>query len=735
MNHLFRLLPIAVLAFASVQVAHADADVKVGDATIELAAVSDNGFRLSVSYDGKPVAAPSIFLSQGPKRATSGEIHDGSWTGLKSGSGELLVDPARGFWTLRDAAGRTLIPEGPIAELTSNAQTGDSFVILHAGCDSKKPFDVYGCGDGLDDSLLQRSADPHVGNGHAVTPFFWSRFPWAALAVSSDDNSPAGWTASQALGRVTWVYPGRSADLYLMPAATLDEATRAYAKLSGFPGVPPRWTFGYLQSRWGWKDRAYIEDALHQFESRKLPVDAFIFDFEWYADTPDYELKPEGSPTFSDFKFRPKLFPDPANQIASMHKQGVHFVGIRKPRLGNSDLLKMAHAKGWILKPGKSGEGIDARCLDFSNPDVRAWYAQQIIPLLKQGVDGWWDDEGEITYTQYYWWNKAEADALAQVRPDDRLWTIDRAFAPGNQRYGVAAWTGDIPASWPQLAKTPTQLLNWSIAGMPYVTCDIGGFYRETTPHLLTRWMEAGVFFPVMRSHSVDTVVPHFPWLFGDEAENAMRKALELRYRLIPYIYSLAHHAHETGVPIMRPLAEEFPTDGRSTNASDEWLLGKNVLAAPILEDSDTRRVYLPPGTWFALGSGKALDGKKSIDVTARLDEIPVYVRAGTVLPLGPVIQHTDELPGGPLEVQIYPGKDGKITMTEDDGVTNAYLKGVYRKTNFSWDDAKRTLSWTIDGPYSGKDIFTEMTISVMDPGGVKQFTAPLASGGTQQIP
>jgi alpha-glucosidase len=429
------------------------------------------------------------------------------------------------------------------------------------------------------------------------------------------------------------------------------------------------------------------------------------------------------------------LFPEPAKQIAEMHANGVHFVGIRKPRLGNSELLKMARAKGWILAQGKSGEGIDARCLDFSNPEVRAWYIDQTVPLLKQGVDGWWDDEGEITYTQYYWWNKAEQDALAQVHPDARLWTIDRAFAPGNQRYGIAAWTGDIPASWPELAKTPTQLLNWSIAGMPYVACDIGGFYRETTPHLLARWMEAGVFFPVMRSHSVDSVVPHFPWLFGDEAENAIRKALNLRYRLIPYIYSIAHHAHETGVPIMRPLIEEFPTDSRCANISDEWLLGKNLLAAPILEDADARRVYLPPGTWYALGEGKPIEGKKSIDVSAKLDEIPAYVRAGTVLPLGPVIQHTDELPGGPLEVQVYSGKDGKITLTEDDGITTAYLKGDVRRTNFAWDDAKRTLSWTIDGPYAGKDIFTDIVISVMDTDGVKQAKASIVSAGEQRVP
>jgi alpha-glucosidase len=360
---------------------------------------------------------------------------------------------------------------------------------------------------------------------------------------------------------------------------------------------------------------------------------------------------------------------------------------------------------------------------------------KQMVPLLKQGIDGWWDDEGEITYTQYYWWNKAEADALAQVNPDARLWTIDRAFAPGAQRLGVAAWTGDIGASWAELAKTPTHLLNWSLAGMPYVACDIGGFFWPTTPRLLTRWMEAGVFFPVMRAHSDRSETPHFPWLFGDDAEAAIHKALDLRYRLIPYIYSIAHHAHETGIPIMRPLIEEFPTDSRCANISDEWLLGKNVLAAPILDDSDSREVYLPPGTWYALGSGTPIKGGRTMDVSAKLDEIPVYVRGGSVLPLGPVIQHTDDLPGGPLEVQVYPGHDAAITLTEDDGLTNAYLRGIVRHTNFQWYDAARTLSWKITGPYAGKDIFTDITVSVMDPDGVKHASGSLASNAQQVIP
>lgn len=197
----------------------------------------------------------------------------------------------------------------------------------------------------------------------------------------------------------------------------------------------------------------------------------------------------------------------------------------------------------------------------------------------------------------------------------------------------------------------------------------------------------------------------------------------------------MAHEARDSGVPLMRPLAMEFPHDSRCANLSNEWLMGEGLLAAPILDASDQRSVYLPAGTWYALNSGEPIKAKRRIDVIAKLDEIPAYVRAGTILPLGPVMQHTDDLPGGPLEVHVYPGQDASFTLVEDDGVTTAYLSGQIRRTTFAWNDAWRTLSWKIDGPYAGKDIFTDMTVAVMDPGGEKHATGSILSNGSIVIP
>jgi alpha-glucosidase len=278
------------------------------------------------------------------------------------------------------------------------------------------------------------------------------------------------------------------------------------------------------------------------------------------------------------------------------------------------------------------------------------------------------------------------------------------------------------------LADTPTSLLNWSLAGMPYGACDIGGFFGEPSPELLSRWMEAGVFFPIMRAHSEINMTPRFPWLFGPEALDAIRKAIDLRYRLIPFYYSLAHETFQTGIPLMRPLLMEFPDDPKTANLSDQWMVGGSLMAAPILQTGGKRSVYLPAGGWYAFGSNLPLKGKRTIEITAGLDEIPLFVRAGSILPLGPVIQHTSQLPGGPLELQIYPGKDATFTLFEDDGETVDYLKGQVRRTTFTWQDKIGRLNWKSEGPYAGKDVFRNLHVVLFDPRGKTEAESALNS-------
>lgn len=248
---------------------------------------------------------------------------------------------------------------------------------------------------------------------------------------------------------------------------------------------------------------------------------------------------------------------------------------------------------------------------------------------------------------------------------------------------------------------------------MMYAGCDSGGFRGEATPELFVRWIQAAVFFPMMRAHTAYEWTPRLPWRFGRVAENALRQALNLRYRLLPFLYSLAHEAHVTGIPLMRPLTMEFPDDPLVRDLADQWLVGSQLLAAPLLVPGGRRQVYLPAGDWYRVGTGEREAGGRVITVTADLDQIPVYVRAGTVLPLGPVVPNTAALPGGPLEVHVYPGADGRFTLVEDDGATTGYERGQVRRTTFTWDDGRAELSVKVEGTYDGPSVFRDFGVRV----------------------
>ena len=706
--------------------------IQTGDATLELAPATSAALRLSVSYAGSPAPASSVFLAPGANSdivAWKTTVQPGGFVGIKTAAGSLLVNPATGKWMLKNPNGKVLIPPATLGQLDHGK------VVLNVGWSSNDPAFVYGCGNGVA-SLEQTNAAARVGNGIAVIPYYWSPAGYAVLAVAADDNQPASWRSPAGQKCGNWSFPGATADLYLMPAADLHAAASAYHQLSGTAPVPPRWAFGYLQSQWGWQSKAYINDVLKHFLDLHLPVDAFIFDFEWYTKHPDYGVPPAGEDHYSDFGWNANLYPDPAGQIAALKQAGVHFVGIRKPRLGNKDALAAMRSNGWGLVKGvlKPKDGPDVRDMDFRDPGMNHYYQQQSAPLIAAGIDGWWNDEGEASYTTYYYWNRSEAEALAAVRPGARLWTLNRSFSPGMQRLGAAAWTGDIDADWATLSRTPASLLNWSLAGMPYSACDIGGFNQTPSPELLARWMQAGVFFPIMRTHSTVMTTPHFPWLFGTNALAAIRNALDLRYRLIPYYYSLAHETYATGLPIMRPLVMEFPRDPQVANLTDQWLMGARLMAAPLLTTNNQRSIYLPAGDWYFLNNNKKLAGGRTITITVAPDAIPALIRAGTILPLAPVIQHTSELPGGPLELQIYPGSNASFTLIEDDGQTTGYEQGRVRRTEFKWNEHSRTLTWKVEGPYNGTDTFKDLNVKLFAPAGIHQASANIDTGGRLKL-
>lgn len=680
---------------------------------IELAAVNNFAFNISVSKNA-PKAIASIFLDQNKSVTKFSIINEDNIYGIKTSYGKLTFNFGSNTLSVYDVQGKELITEGKITT-TDSSQT-----ITYASNPSSR---MYGSGNYSTKDLIKHRSAAQLGNGLADIPYLWSTQGYSALAVTTNDNDPAKWNEHS--DNITWTFHGGQADLYIWPAKNLYDAAKGFVQLTGKPKLPPMWAFGYLQSQWGWRDRAYIEDVLSKFKTHNLPVDAFIYDFEWYTTKPDYEIGKAGEPDFSDFAFNPKLFPEPSKQIADYKKQGVKFIGIRKPRLGNSSRLDLMRHNKWLIHPA-----TDSRDLDFSNAALRSWYEAQTQPLLDTGVDAWWDDEGESYYSCYYWWNVAQSHLLSTAKPNERHFSINRSFTPGNQRLGYCTWNGDIQSSWKDLRGTPADLLNYSIAGMNYGSCDIGGFHGTPKKETLVRWFQTGVFLPIMRAHSDIMTTPRFPWLWDNDGEDAIHKALNLRYRFIPFLYSLGHEAYNTGAPTMRPLVMEFPNDPKVFNLTDEWLLGKGLLAAPILDSGGKRTIYLPNDTWYDFNTGDKISGPSTIAVTKALDEIPIYVRAGTILPLGPVVQNTEQKTNEPLELRIYPGHNGSFALYEDDGHTYNYTKGLVRKTVFNWNDVTKTLSWNVSGNYSGANIYKSIKIVVGD--AIK--TVSIGKGGKLQF-
>jgi alpha-D-xyloside xylohydrolase len=280
-----------------------------------------------------------------------------------------------------------------------------------------------------------------------------------------------------------------------------------------------------------------------------------------------------------------------------------------------------------------------------------------------------------------------------------RVFILSRSGYAGVQRNATAVWSGDVDPNWESFRRQIPAGLNLSVSGIPYWTTDIGGFvsanpedpaYRE----LYVRWFEFGAFSPVFRAHGTRTTNQNEIWSYGPEAQKILIAYDRLRYRLLPYIYSVAWKVTSEGYTLMRPLVMDFRTDLRAQNVGDEYLFGPAILVAPVTEpDAVSRHLYLPEATWYDFWTGETVNGHRTIDAAAPLDKLPLFVRAGSIVPLGPDVEFASQGPGGPIELRVYRGADGDFTLYEDQGDTYGYEKGVYATTPLHWDDAGQVLT------------------------------------------
>jgi len=527
-------------------------------------------------------------------------------------------------------------------------------------------------------------------------------------------------------GRTVWQSQvGERVSYFVITGATVDELYAGYRKITGITPLPPKAAFGYIQSKARYETQKQVLDVADGYRTRGYPLDIMVVDWFYWTRMGQLDINAAD-------------FPDPKAMNQKLHDQGVHSIISVWPRFEKeSRYFDFLAAKGWLLKDadGKPVDGLAERSdragalLDSTNPEAREWYWDKIRDnIASQGFDWFWLDETEpdLVPDGYFYsigsgdryhnlfplvHTQGVAEGSRRDRPNKRNLILARAAYLGSQRYGSLFWSSDINPTWEALKHQIPTGLDFTASGLAYWGNDIGGWqwlpqshtperpplldpsdarsvvgHNDDYPELITRWYEYATFTPTLRAHGSrkDTEV----WSYGKQAEAVIAKYLRLRYTLIPYIYSLGKHTNDTGAPFMRALFMDFPNDPNVSNIGDEYMFGPAFLVAPVTEQGrETRQVYLPAGShWYNYWTNEKFKGGQTVTVAAPIDIIPLFVRAGSIIPLGIDIQNTSTAQSL-KEIRVYPGKAAEFILYDDDGVSYDYEKGKGRTTHLRWDD------------------------------------------------
>jgi alpha-glucosidase (family GH31 glycosyl hydrolase) len=484
------------------------------------------------------------------------------------------------------------------------------------------------------------------------------------------------------------------------PVAVMGE----YAKLTGYPEMAPLWSFGYQQSH---RTLGTPEETMQEaktFREKQLPCDSMI-----YLGT---DFCPNGWNTHNgEFTWNNKAFPDPQGAINELHNE--HF------KVVLHIVIEGRRVAGRVSDPCTAAPLPAGRTADGQWPGDRQvscyWPAHK--PLVDMGVDGWWPDQGDgLDNASRLARNRMYFEGQQLYRPNERVFALHRNGNAGMQRFASFLWSGDIQCLWETLKTHVPNAVNTGLSGIPYWGTDIGGFVPtpEFTGELYVRWFQFAAFNPLFRSHGRDWRL-RLPWgwntggfgyqetptynpdpkeLHNAAVEPICKKYLELRYQMMPYLYSAVKETCETGLPIIRALWLHYPSDKVAVARGDEYLYGRDILVAPVVEKgASSRQVYLPHGSWYDFWTREKVEGGREITRNVDLETTPLYVRAGAVIPMGPVKQYADEKVDGPLTLWVHPGADGAFSLYEDDGKTFDFRKGEFMRVNIAWNDRQRRLS------------------------------------------
>ncbi len=508
-------------------------------------------------------------------------------------------------------------------------------------------------------------------------------------------SDPTVFSYSSAVGELRY---------FLMAAPTLPGLLELYTWLTGRQPMPPRWSLGFIQSKFGYQSASEATTVVQTLRSRNIPVDAIILDLYWYSN-------------MGDLSWATGSWPAPFQMMKDFRALGFKTIVITEPYVTTtSSNFGPGYGAGFF---GKTASNLtyllpwwwcpsgtcQAALLDITNPEARQWW-WNLHPafianasVLGGEVAGFWTDLGEpenhpldmqhmfgstlkVHNLYNLLWAKTVFEGYAQFRPGQRIFNLTRSGYAGIQRYGVFTWSGDVARSFGGLAVQVPMLLQMGMSGIAFHNSDIGGFTNGfTTDELYTRWMQFGTFCPITRAHGMGQ--PTEPYSYSSTTEDICRHFLQVRYRLLPYIYTAARETYVSGMPIVRPLFFLDPNDPALIDESSSFLFGSSILVSPVVQSGQTTKsVYLPKGDWIDYWSDQLVHGGHTVSAKAPLDRMPLFVKVGSIIPMQPLMNYSDERPVDTLTLAIYPSNSRTdYELYEDDGTTTHYQSGEFATT------------------------------------------------------
>lgn len=691
----------------------------IGKETMRVVVCSDSVIHVITRPDGSSVEHPQPWLlpaDQSCKGSAFQFSQDAKSASVKTANLTVALSMDRGNLTFSTTDGKPLLREGNAVPRTYAPVTvnGDQtfHVVDRFAPDFAEAF--YGLGQHQNGMFNYRGATIELGqnNTDIAVPVLVSTkgygILWNTAAFTYVDNRFPLELSFDSMA-------GDGVDYFLVYGPEIDGIIHQYRNLTGHAPMLPRWAYGFIQSKDRYKSLDEIIEIANRYRSEKIPMDVMVQDWFWW--------KTEGDPIFNE------NYHDEPGDLKTLHDEHVHTMistwGLIDPA---ADTFKKLDAEGLFIP--------NAHVYDASNPRARDVYWDSLTSkLFAQGWDSFWLDSAEpeeywphvgdailrdkkiaigngALYTNIYplLHNEGIQEHWKKTSDQKRTFLLTRSAFLGQQRVGATVWSGDVFSSYWGLSHQITAGLNYAASGLPYWTTDIGGYWPTyegqiedpAYQELYLRWFQFGVFCPIFRTHGHR---PHNEMWSYPDVEPSLIEYDKLRYRLMPYIYSLAWRVSSDDYTIQRPLVMDWRNDPLTWNIGDQFMFGPALLVNPVTEAKATeRRIYLPKDAlkdtlWYDFWTGQTIQGGTYIQAAAPLNRIPLYVRAGSILPLGPEEQYAGEKVDGPIELRIYPGANGSFNLYQDEGDTYNYEKGQHAVIPITWSDADHTLTF---GPRIG---------------------------------